>query len=58
MVTRALSVSDRKEKAFGGKLACRDFALEPRKPQQQLSVRARGDKGQLFCLKNYTKQLK
>lgn len=43
-MTRVLSVSDRKEKAFGEKLACRDFALEPRKPQQQLSVRARGIK--------------
>lgn len=44
LVTRALSISDRKEKAFGEKLACRDFTLAPRKPQQQLSVRARGIK--------------
>lgn len=43
-MTRAPSASDREEKAFGEKLACGDFTLEPRKPQQQLSVRTRGIK--------------
>lgn len=47
-----------RRKTFVEELACRGVSLNHRKSQQQRSVRARRDKGDLFCIKNCTKQFK